>query len=150
ERFNYPLHLKAIDASRPPLFAHYHKPDALRREPALADLTLQLAAEHPALADRLKADPEFSPLFARTLAANELSAPAALTSFAAHTRNLPATPELLITGIPRSGTSYLCNVLHRFENCVVLNEPEEISRPLRKEPIPYGVGTFCRDVRRDV
>lgn len=62
----------------------------------------------------------------------------------------PATPELIITGFPRSGTSYLCNLLHRFDNCVVLNEPEGISRPLRKEPIPFGVGTFYRDQRREI
>jgi hypothetical protein len=57
---------------------------------------------------------------------------------------------LIITGLPRSGTSFLCNLLHRFDNTVILNEPEGISRPLRRVPIPFGVGTFFRDIRRDV
>jgi hypothetical protein len=32
----------------------------------------------------------------------------------------------------------------------VLNEPEGISKPLRREPIPHAVATFFRDARRDV
>jgi len=35
-------------------------------------------------------------------------------------------PEMIITGIPRSGTSYLCKVLHETANCVIINEPTEI------------------------
>jgi hypothetical protein len=33
---------------------------------------------------------------------------------------------------------------------VVLNEPDYISRPMRKEPIPYTVATYYRDIRRDI
>lgn len=33
--------------------------------------------------------------------------------------------DLIITGIPRSGTSLISSMLHRFDNCVVLNEPGE-------------------------
>jgi len=129
--------MKAIDVSRPPMFVHYHSPCVLRREPALTQLVRQLCDEDPCLADRVRADAGFAPLLASCR-------PVSMSC------KVPASPEIIITGIPRSGTSYLCNILHRFENCVVLNEPEEISRPLRKEPIPFGVGAFCRDVRRDV
>lgn len=33
--------------------------------------------------------------------------------------------DILITGIPRSGTSYLCSILNKVHNTVVINEPEE-------------------------
>jgi hypothetical protein len=39
--------------------------------------------------------------------------------------------NLLITGIPRSGTSYLCSVLNKARNTVVINEPEEVFGILR-------------------
>jgi len=38
--------------------------------------------------------------------------------------------NILITGIPRSGTSYLCTQLHNLKDCVAINEPEEIFRIL--------------------
>lgn len=45
----------------------------------------------------------------------------------------PATAEgnLIITGIPRSGTSYACALLNRVDNTVIVNEPEEIFGILR-------------------
>jgi len=36
-----------------------------------------------------------------------------------------ARQDIIITGIPRSGTSYLCNLLNRYNNCVIINEPRE-------------------------
>jgi Sulfotransferase family len=41
------------------------------------------------------------------------------------------TNNLIITGIPRSGTSYLCSILNKTKNTVVINEPEEIFQILR-------------------
>ena len=60
------------------------------------------------------------------------------------------TPELIITGIPRSGTSYLCNLLHRMSNCVILNEPPEAITALTNAKSPRGLATFLRDRRQDV
>lgn len=40
------------------------------------------------------------------------------------------TNDIFITGIPRSGTSYLCTQLHNLKDCVAINEPEEIFRIL--------------------
>jgi len=34
--------------------------------------------------------------------------------------------DLIITGIPRSGTSYLCSILNKVKNTVVINEPDEV------------------------
>lgn len=74
-------------------------------------------------------------------------------SFAAATRFTardPLTPELIITGIPRSGTSYLCNILHRMSNCVILNEPSETVQILTSASPAAGLADFLRDRRRDV
>jgi sulfotransferase family protein len=59
-------------------------------------------------------------------------------------------PELIITGIPRSGTSFLCNLLHRFDNCVVLNEPAGLAATLEGASPPWGVPLLLRDRRADV
>jgi Sulfotransferase family len=166
EDYNFPAHLKPIDPARPPAFAHYHSPHVLRREPLLVELARELCDEYPTLADRLRADPEYAPILSRAVpsgvakeprpsgSGSSIDEPRSLTLAASSSRapSFPSTsiPEVIITGFPRSGTSYVCNLLHRFDNCVVLNEPDGISRPLRKEPIPFGVGAFYRDQRREI
>jgi hypothetical protein len=154
ESYNYPVHLKPIDPFAPPTIAHYHDATILRREPGLVALVRELCEEYPALEARLREDPEYAPMlhpraksFAMSAAIN-LAEPPAGSVHVSHAQRL--LPELIITGIPRSGTSYLCNLLHRYDNCVVLNEPDPISRPLRKEPIPFSVATHYRDIRRNV
>jgi len=59
-------------------------------------------------------------------------------------------PALIVTGISRSGTSYLCNLLQRFDNCVAINEPREIISLLREGEIPLGVPAFYDEPRRKV
>jgi hypothetical protein len=153
ERYNFPAHLKPICPENPPFFAHYHSPEVLRREPMLVQLARDLCGQMPALAARFEADPDYAPIFNRRPgSARQLSPMRELPSrqTGKPSSRAAAIPELIITGIPRSGTSYLCNLLHRYSNCVVLNEPDGVNRSLRKEPIPYGVGAFYRDIRRDV
>src|SRR5436190_6820777 len=58
--------------------------------------------------------------------------------------------ELILTGISRSGTSYLCSLLHRFDDCVAVNEPLEAIRLLRVEGSPVGLPAFYRDLRHDI
>ena len=49
------------------------------------------------------------------------------------------TNELVITGIPRSGTSYLCSILNKVRNTVVINEPEEVLQILHNSsPVPLS------------
>jgi hypothetical protein len=57
---------------------------------------------------------------------------------------------LIVTGISRSGTSYLCNLLHRFDNCVAINEPRQAISLLREEEVPWGMAAYYDKVRRDV
>jgi len=58
--------------------------------------------------------------------------------------------NLIVTGVSRSGTSYLCNLLHRFENCVAINEPQEAISVLQQEEVPWGMAAFYGRVRRDI
>ncbi|MDY6991577.1 MAG: sulfotransferase [Pseudomonadota bacterium] len=58
-------------------------------------------------------------------------------------------PEAIITGIPRSGTSYLCRLLHTVQNCVVINEPTQIFAPL-KMLYPWQIALYYQDLRRDI
>lgn len=41
--------------------------------------------------------------------------------------------DLVITGVPRSGTSYLCTILNEVNNFVVINEPNEVFQVLRND-----------------
>jgi hypothetical protein len=58
--------------------------------------------------------------------------------------------EAIITGIPRSGTSYLCRLLHFIPNYVVINEPAQIFPPLTNDLIPWQIATFYQELRRDI
>lgn len=49
------------------------------------------------------------------------------------------TNELVVTGVPRSGTSYLCSILNKIRNTVVINEPSEVLQILHNEsPVPLS------------
>ena len=143
ERYNHPINFKPLDPQDLPYFCHYHDTGTLAREPAAVAAARALLAEYPGLAPVLAADPAW---------AGVAAAPAPRRSFGGCGGAGPGArvPEVVITGIPRSGTSYLCNLLHRFDNCVVLNEPDEIGPALERPTPPWPVATFYRDVRRDV
>jgi len=148
ESYNYPAHLKPLNIKRLPYFCHYHFPAVIRREPALNALVQALAAQYPAICQALEAQPEWAVLLRDR---KKAAKPPLWRRIATCGKTpQPEMPDLIITGIPRSGTSYLCNLLHRIENCVVLNEPPEIFGPLINEPVPWGVATFYRDIRRDI
>jgi hypothetical protein len=148
ESYNYPAHLKPLDLTRLPYFCHYHFPAIIRREPALNALVKELAAQYPLIYQTLKAHPEWAVLLQDHKKTTKPPLWRRLITPGKTPR--PTMPDLIITGIPRSGTSYLCNLLHRMENCVVINEPPDIFGPLINEPIPWGVATFYRDIRRDI
>ncbi|HET9579251.1 MAG TPA: sulfotransferase [Usitatibacter sp.] len=134
ERFNYPAHLRPLRGEAP-YFCHYHYPQVIRREPRLLALFSSLLAEHPGIRAVLEAHAEWSMLLAPR---------------AVEVREDTPAPELIVTGIPRSGTSYLCKLLHELGDCVIVNEPPEIFAPLQAHEIPHGVALYYRDLRRDV
>ncbi len=58
-------------------------------------------------------------------------------------------PEILITGIPRSGTSYLCRLLHSIKNCIIINEPKQMFKRLNQE-LPWEVVHLYQQLRIDI
>ncbi|MDP9173336.1 MAG: sulfotransferase [Planctomycetota bacterium] len=133
EAYNHPINFKPLNERKLPYFCHYHDAATLAREPAALAVLRSLVQEHDGLGAILEAEPPWAAL---------ASGRGAKTAC--------ATPELIITGIARSGTSYLCNLLHRLDNTVVLNEPIEAPQALMQEGLPWGLARFFRDVRRDV
>jgi hypothetical protein len=49
EEYNFPAHIKPLDAANPPVFVHYHWPKIVRREKLLMDEIESLCTDHPAL-----------------------------------------------------------------------------------------------------
>jgi hypothetical protein len=139
ERFGQPIWLRPIDERNPPIFARYDNPENIAREPSLLLLLAKLLEDYPEL---------------REIAAGEASWQRVITLAVRASKEIrarePMTPEIIITGIPRSGTSYLCHLLHRMSNCVVLNEPPEAIPLLRNTKTPLALANFLRDRRRDV
>jgi len=58
--------------------------------------------------------------------------------------------DVLITGLPRSGTSYLCTAVHNVRQCVAINEPEEIFAHLADERPPWGLARYYAGLRADI
>jgi hypothetical protein len=57
------------------------------------------------------------------------------------------THNLVITGIPRGGTSLLCNLIHRYGNCVVINEPVEVTEAFDRNQRPENLPQLYKDIR---
>jgi hypothetical protein len=83
----------------------------------------------------------------RSSGALHVTAAEAERAVLAPSRNVP---DLVLTGVSRSGTSYLCNLLHRFDNCVAINEPREMISILRDEEVPWGVPAFFTNLRTEI
>lgn len=152
ESYNYPAHLKALSYKTLPIFCHYHSPSVIDREPLLKMVVGELLKAYPKLATVMDNHADWSPLLASKRTEQGHGFSRLLGSWRSRTTRAKAIncPEVVITGIPRSGTSYLCRQLHSVENCVVINEPQQIFQPLATQAIPWGVGTFYRELRRDI
>ena len=143
ERFNYPTHLKPLMEHYAPFFAHYHWPEVIFREPALRKNVRLSVKQFPAIARVMEAHPQWASLLDKK--------PRPRRIFPRPKGSKPkAAPDLIITGISRSGSSYLCNLLHRYSNCVVLNEPAQIFAPLINESIPWSIPVFYKQVRANI
>jgi hypothetical protein len=129
--FNFPTHL--LDEVPPagfgdcePVIVHYHDEvaaDGGVREPP-----------YPAAAARIRA---FNARL-RSVRAR------ARSSTRRHAR------DVLVTGISRSGTSWLCRLLHQHADCVALNEPPEVVALLEREAEPHGLAAFLAETRARV
>ena len=154
DSYNFPAHLRPLPNALP-VFCHYHSPAVLRREPVLTALVRQLAADRPRLAGLLwRGGDDWGRLLAppsRPFRPNRLMPWSRWRNGRARKAEEPGEPpELLVTGIPRSGTSLLCRLLHEQPDCVVVNEPAEIFGPLTKCENPWWIARYYRELRRDV
>lgn len=137
ERWNFPAHAKTLPEV-PPVLVHYHWPEIVARDWRMAALVDSLSRDIPALRVRLEADDKWRDVLQRAKRPGRYCA------------NKQEGPDFLVTGLPRSGTSLLCQLLHEQENCVVLNEPAEIFEPLCMDGLPHGLRGVHANYRRDI
>lgn len=155
ERLNYPAHLKPLPDHLPWL-CHYHWHTVIRREPRLNQLVSELAIAYPLLRQKLLQVPEWANLLKPycVKSSNELSTFPLLERVGWKRPKSPVypqhEPDLIITGIPRSGTSYLGKLLHTSPDCVVINEPRQVFKPLAEELVPWSVALLYQELRRDI
>jgi hypothetical protein len=119
-------------------FAHYHRPTVIAQEPALRGLAASLSEEHPVLGDLMRRHAEWS----------ELAKPVPRRHTASRMPQQERT--VLITGISRSGTSYLCSLIDAHSNAVGLNETPELVTALKGPLPPWWLPQYLRRVRSDI
>jgi hypothetical protein len=155
EQMNYPAHLKLISDTLP-VFCHYHWPTIIRREAVLNHLILVLAQKYAPLKNLIAtASQDWQKLLNPSkLVDHYVTIKNRKINFGLsrvrqnqkHRRN-PIYPDLLITGIPRSGTSLLCRLLHESPDTVIINEPVEIFEPLTYGGWPSWMASYYRELR---
>jgi hypothetical protein len=167
---NFPAHMMPI-TSAVPVLCHYHSPNVLRREPRLVRRVTELLERHSALREVLARSscrevlvpvlptpvPRPPALWMLRRAVKLLScrrrrrSRIVLAASVARPRAVEVAesltpPDGLVTGVPRSGTSYLCSCLHRLPNQVAINEPAEVFGALEWRR-PWGVPVMHADLR---
>lgn len=144
EAYNFPGHLKVIADGFLPIFYHYHGPQVLRREPLIRETVIHYAERYPILASRIAAIPSWAKIleYRKYLVPRGEAQPR-------HPQSTPVSDSvLIITGIPRSGTSFLCAALNQVEDVVAINEPQEILSILQKAP--WHPALYHGDLRRTI
>ncbi|GBL59846.1 Sulfotransferase family protein [Pseudomonas citronellolis] len=140
ERYNFPLHLKPLrkPGSRP-FLCHYHDLPVLAREPELLRDLHGLQQRFPELTEVLRQSVDvqaYSPAWFAGLGTGQ--------SLECDGR------DLLITGLPRSGTSHLCRLLSERRDTVIINEPAEVFPVLTAGATPWGIPRLYGELRRDL
>lgn len=154
EDWNYPAHIKPLRGS--PHLVHYHQPTVVARERELTMLVDHLLSRYPQVAAVVSADPAWQPVLntirSRPAAAQPGRWPVRGLRRRRGTpgRERLAAHDLIVTGIPRSGTSYVCKGLDRYDNVAVINEPSSLFEGLRYGPEPWAVPLLHADLRRQI
>lgn len=133
ERFNFPAHLKPMRCGTEQLFCHYHELKVIPREPALLECVRGLCKRWPELVEILGSNPEGQAI---------LQAEPVI-------KGVPSD-DILITGLPRSGTSYLCRLLSERADTVIINEPPQVFSALGVNVQPWGFPRMYEELRREV
>lgn len=134
EFYNFPAHLRPLGELAIGV-VHYHSPSVLLREPRLRDLFEEALNECAAI---------------RVLA-NQLQHWKVLVESRLPTKSYNTEKRnFLITGIPRSGTSYLTSVLDSQQDWLVINEPKEIFSNLQSRTDASGIELYYAECRERV
>ncbi len=141
ECWNHPTRQRVIDtgSARDLIFSHYGSPDIIAREPLLAGRLSELLRRFPALLPLLQSAREWD-MFLQD-SSPRLS------------QHVDSTRNFLITGVPRSGTSLLCRLLHDQNDIIVINEPRRAVEAVKRESWnEYGMAVhqLYADLRRDI
>lgn len=140
EKYNFPAHLKPVPDDLPNI-VHYHWANILCRDYQLLKYVRKLAGVYPVLLSVFSDSTQDWKDLYKLIKANRVSD---LFNKSQDNKNV------VLTGIPRSGTSYLCSLLSKYNDCFVLNEPSEIVRPINRQPTPYGVKGFYAETRKNI
>ena len=144
EPFNYPAHIKPLHPDFTPVFCHYHYPGTILAEPSLSRFVWALMDEVPEIVSLMEKHPHWRDL-------NETRSrfyPVIVDWHRVWKKQ--QQPNLLISGVPRSGTSFLTSVLNRQANVVVVNEPAQVFIPLQRSRYPWGIAMLYRQFRSDL
>jgi hypothetical protein len=154
EDWNYPAHIKPLLGA--PSLVHYHQPAVVARELTLTLRVRQLLLRYPVLKHVLEADAAWLPVLraVERQSGGVTARPMLRPWFRPASRRRVALPgntrahrDLIITGIPRSGTSYVCKSLDGFDNVAVVNEPAILFEGLCYGPQPWIVPVLHADLR---
>ncbi|MCP1647404.1 sulfotransferase [Pseudomonas nitroreducens] len=133
ERFNFPAHLKPLRCGADQLFCHYHELAVLPREVVLMELIDELRQRWPELDEVL----------------HSCAAGRAILEADSGSEGQSAE-DILITGLPRSGTSYLCRLLSERPDTVIVNEPPQVFSALGESVLPWGIPRMYEELRREI
>lgn len=136
EQHNYPAHLRRIEEREPPVFCHYHDPRNLSRSAHGAEVIRRLGDEHPFVWDLMASEPAWRQvvrLGGRSTRRRIGDVPGVRRAKGTVDRTLDtwaarrtAAPEqarnVIVTGLPRSGTSLFSTLVNSVPNAVCLNE----------------------------
>ncbi|MBU3023393.1 sulfotransferase [Aestuariibacter sp. A3R04] len=152
EHWNFPAHLKPLNEAHLPVFCHYHSPDVIASEPALCTLVETLSKKHPHIQALIHENTAWQAILVRAKRHSVVQKPARFPfSFVNRLAGkLPAKTDFLISGLPRSGTSLLCNLLHQSADMVVINEPREIFSHLKDHMAGHALSLYYRRLRTDI
>ncbi len=154
ERFNYPAHVRPLQESGLPVLCHYHSPDIIAQEPALRAYLKQLLLYYPELSQIVTVAEAWrdlcSNISVKTRRKTENSWLGSRFWRRSITQHSVTKNDFLITGIPRSGTSLLCNLLHRHKDIVVINEPQEVFSLLQPRKNANEFASYYRRLRAEI
>ena len=155
EAFNYPAHLKSLPDNNDVVLCHYHSPDVIFEEGRLSQLVGELCDQHCELKSAIEANANWASILRRYEKQIMLKKPSRLALIKLARANsskykVGARNDFIVTGLPRSGTSMLCNLLHQSPNTVVINEPQEVFPALAEDGSCAALDLYYRKLRANI